>query len=212
MMTKVIRNILHSLGILAFWGIVLIGILFLFYKAVEFFIPDKEKYTITPQWIVVMGTISKIEGGEGYTPFFSYNVNEKSFDCSSYKDFSTTGFIAREKYMLNVNNQHPECYVPLDWTPLFTGDERRKKAIATIVRVWKFKYKVFFSPIEAIQSRYEEMFRYSVNGEEHERGQHLPPNFDAKNSSVKKGGSYEVEYWVDNPQRAIIHLDKPLKQ
>lgn len=35
--------------------------------------------------------------------------------------------------------------------------------------------------------------------------------YKEKYPDLKEGNSYEVEYWQENPERAIMHLNKPVE-
>ena len=53
-------------------------------------------------------------------------------------------------------------------------------------------------------------FTCYIQGNKFNRLQVLPPNYKEQYPLLKEGQWYEVECWVENAQRAIIHLDKPL--
>jgi len=55
-------------------------------------------------------------------------------------------------------------------------------------------------------------FKYEVEKDGVKRGyekdQRLPKDFQKQYPGLEIGKQYEVEYWIKNPQRAIIYLDK----
>lgn len=100
------------------------------------------------------------------------------------------------KYIIIYDSLNP--YInKLDWTrPVFLSSEKTKTMMCSITKDYKssMKYKT------------EIHFKYSVNGVGYESTDLIEP---LKNQIIiKKGEQVEVEYWVENPQRARLHLIK----
>ena len=62
---------------------------------------------------------------------------------------------------------------------------------------------------DSLSSIYVEFVLVS-DAEQNKYKQWLPPNYIKVYPNLKIGQLFEVEYWLDNPERAIIHLDNPV--
>ncbi len=101
------------------------------------------------------------------------------------------------RYDLNDPNQIEILY----WHPCFLPNEPTFVTNAEIKLIQKAN---ILSKLNNIN------FQYTFGDIQFERNQILPPNYKELYPDLKEGQTYEVECWVENPQRAIIHLDKPI--
>lgn len=101
------------------------------------------------------------------------------------------GMVIGDKYEVEYEKEHPHTHNVLETQMLFLRSEYTKKEVATISYLGSIKSLGYW---------------FIVNGTEYIRFQ----VFDENKYSPKIGDEFEVEYLVDNPQRAIIHLSKPL--
>lgn len=124
---------------------------------------------------------------------FEFYVNGQRY---LYKASQTHGFVVGEKYRLYYDSIDPARFKSLNLAePLFLKEE---KTGMTIGRLTYYKSKEFVIGYD-----------YWINGEKHHRPQELPKAArDIK--TIAKYAYYPVEYWMDNPQRAMIYYDQPI--
>jgi hypothetical protein len=122
----------------------------------------------------------------------TYNANGKKYNCTAYY---LPGRVKDEKFLISYDTINPSQSELLIEKPIFLDNERTKKTVGTI----KFPNRntVFLE------------FEYYVDNVKFHKTQILEKN-KVKNPGFKKGEKYEVEYWEENPQRSIIHIDKPI--
>lgn len=155
-------------------------------------------------WDETIGVMTKRMWGKSSVGEFRYDYKGKTYVCKNSRGIDTYGSVTGEKYVLKVNPENPEEYVPIDWRPLFTNDEEFDTTICTVTRVFKFR----FGSNQKFFASHSADFTYYVDEEEFERSQALPPDFEKLYKNLKKGGKYRVVYSINNPQRAILILDK----
>lgn len=169
-------------------------ILYIVYRLFSYLSYNKDWENVDETWVEVIGTLQKTSNGiKFHHEVFSYEYGGKFYTEEDYISFSVIGNVVNEKYIIKVNSKKPDHYSVVGWKPVFTKDEMTKVGVCKITSIIKKA-----NPLV--------LFEYSVNGVSYKRGQFLP---DLTYSELKEGSLYEVEYWVDNPQRAIIHIDKP---
>ncbi len=96
-------------------------------------------------------------------------------------------------YKLIYEKEKPKKYEMLRLEPLFLDSEKTEMDTGTII---------------SIMSGRSVRFRFVTNDLiPYKRFQ----GFDPKIFSPKVGERYVVQHWSENPQRAIIYLDKPVK-
>ena len=137
---------------------------------------------------------------DGNLNWIHYNVNgiqyKNRFDIRSY------GEISGEKYTMRYNINNPK-EIEIDyWNPIFEKNETTYFCVSKNIKIhwinfWEPKYIV--------------IYYYEANGYTHKKTQSLPPNYKKNYPNLKEGQIYEIETLSENPQRAIIHLDKPIK-
>ncbi len=140
-------------------------------------------------------TFGYVKGVTG-NKYIYYKVGENflkaRFDRSYY------GEIEEEKYMVKydtLNNTNVEiCY----FSPVFLEFEKTGYCKGKVIKT--FNYKWPFGKAYCV--RYE----YILGGVIFEREQEIPNNFE-KYPKLEKEQIVPVEYWIDNPQRAILRYE-----
>lgn len=155
-------------------------------------------------WDVTIGVMTKRLWGKSSVGEFRYDYKGKTYQCKNSRGIDIYGSVTGEKYILKVNPENPEEYVPIDWRPLFTDDEECDTVIGTVDKVFQFR----FGSKQKIFAKHAINFSYYVDDEEFERSQALPPDFEQRYKSLKKREKYRVVYSTNNPQRAIMIIDK----
>jgi hypothetical protein len=147
-------------------------------------VPEKEGYTI------VM-----------FDAKFEYYVSDKKYNIEKtplkYK-YNVIG----EKFVLRYDKDNPEEAEIVSYKPLFLKEEKTNYVKGNILRLYN-KFNLIGS------SKYAIDCEYIINGTTFIKSQDLPPNYKDIYPQLKEGDKYIVEYWLQNPKRAIIHLDKP---
>ncbi len=152
-----------------------------------------------PSWVPVTGTLQRAgHGGRSQSAVFSYKYNSESYGESDHNSFWVPGNIINEMYILKVNPQKPDHYKVVAWQPMFSKDEKTNIGTCNITSVNTGNYPMVF-------------FEYTIGGSNYRRAQYLVPDYQKLYPNLKAGDQYEIEYWMDNPQRAIIHLNKQTK-
>ena len=122
-----------------------------------------------------------------------YKVGEQYY--TTQFNHSYYGEIQNELYLLKYDTLNPKkveiCYTK----PVFLANEKTDFCQGSVLKI--FNYKWPFGKAFAV--RYE----YNHNGILFEREQDLPNDFK-KYTTLKVGNKILVEYWIDNPQRAIL--------
>lgn len=97
-----------------------------------------------------------------------------------------------EKFTMWYDYNNPkEHYHLMKERPVFLNEEVVYRGVGTILFNVKNSYGIDFE--------------YYVEGKRYHNGQST-----GKKINVKKAEKYEIEYWAENPQRAIIYIDKPI--
>jgi hypothetical protein len=144
-------------------------------------------------------TIGYIEGNTSncYIHYEVAGVKYKTRYASKYGSLDEG-----EKSSLKYNKINPTEVEILYWKPIFLKEESTIIFSGCIKKIYWFHWK---------ESKYAVRYTYNINGVNIRREQVLPPNYKELYPNLKEGQSYQVECWAENPQRAIIHLDKPIK-
>lgn len=136
----------------------------------------------------------KSKGGSGRNSVFEYSVNDKVFNFWGY--YNNT-IVIGDKFVLVYDSEKPEeSKVILD-RPIFLEKEKTITTNGKITRIKSYSKKAVY-------------FEYVAAGGLYTRIQCLPDNYSTLYPTLLEGREYKIEYWHDNPQRAIIHLDAPL--
>lgn len=142
-------------------------------------------------------TIGTVIGFETYTKginsVIEFYVNGKTFKVEGSQ---INGEIIGEKYEVFYEKNEPSIAKANMMNPVFESNENKNKTKALITMVFKLG-----TP--------NVRFEYSINGVKYERWQECDLD---KYKDVESGQYYEIEYWVENPQRAIIYLNNPINE
>lgn len=136
----------------------------------------------------------KSKGGSGRNSVFEYYVNGKVYNFWGY--YNNT-LVIGDKFVLVYDSEKPnESKVIVD-RPIFLDSEKTIKSTGKITRIKSYSKKAVY-------------FEYIAGEGLYTRIQCLPDNYSTLYPTLLEGKEYKIEYWQDNPQRAIIHLDTPL--
>jgi len=124
---------------------------------------------------------------------WEYEVNGKLFTVEGSQRI--IGALDGTKYIISYDSLHPERFQLQEDKPVFLKNEPTGKVSGTITETTDYKKEKYFT--------------YTINGVEYV-GVKFIGTLQNK-LRLKKGNKYEVEFLIENPRRAIIHLDKPIK-
>lgn len=165
-------------------------------------IPMYYAFQKDPQWdnpgIETICTVYKMNGTSARSSVFvEYYVNGKRY--SKATNIKPYGLRPGETFVISYNPENPEQFKVQGHKPVFLPGEETIRTIGTIIKVVTFGVKI---PCV--------MFEYTVldNGKRIKREQILMVNFEELFPDLKPGNVYEMEYWVNDPGRAVIYLDK----
>lgn len=147
------------------------------------------------EWIETIGFIE----GNTSNCYINYEVAGKAYKVRYASKYGS--FYEGEKSYLRYNRNDPNDVQILYWKPTFLREEQTILACGHIKKVYWFHWK---EPKHALT------YTYTIEGVSITRVQVLPPNYKELYPDLKEGQSYEVECWAENPQRAVIHLEKPI--
>ncbi len=134
---------------------------------------------------------------------FQANGNDYEIRISSLKYQAN---VKGEKFKIKYEKTDPTKNIILKYDPVFVSGEKTKSAEGTITRLYQFNWLVNQEqPKEGVE------FEYVVKDKVMKKSQVLPPKYKSQFPDLKEGKAYTVEYWEQNPERSIIHLNKPLK-
>ena len=136
-------------------------------------------------------------GSHGSYDLYIYYVGNKRYDYTGPDmAFAPKG----EKYLLKYDTLYPNgdkehCRLITEH-PVFLPGENTNYTVGTIVKSHK-SYRSFD-------------YRYTVLGKKYFTSQFLAEDDPARNHpQLVNGAEFLVEYWVNNPERAILYIDKP---
>lgn len=136
----------------------------------------------------------KSKAGSGRNAVYEYSVNGEVF---SFWGYYNNTLVIGDKFIVMYDCEKPkESKVVLD-KPIFLENEKTINSKGKITRVKIYSKKAVY-------------FEYVANGELYTRIQCLPNDFKVQYPALSEEKEYQIVYWADNPQRAIIYLDKPL--
>ncbi|MCH4554132.1 hypothetical protein [Aestuariibaculum lutulentum] len=123
----------------------------------------------------------------------TYIVNDKEYSVSIEESY-----VYEEKFQLEYNRDNPSENKIYRELPVFQEGELVNYTVGKLVSYnsWFFRNMVYKFWIED---------RFYVEG------QYQEEDSNTKYTNVEEGQLFVVEYWLDNPKRSIIHLDKPVK-
>jgi hypothetical protein len=138
-----------------------------------------------------VGTIKFIEVGRRPTARVYFEVNGELIYGEIAKD---SKMVIGEKFIVIYEKNNPTIFQIDEYSPIFVEDESVNSIVGEVTDLVTF-------------GKNSVTFQYVVEGMEYTK-------FQLYNESIfnpKKGDKYKVNYWLENPQRAIIYLDKPIK-
>lgn len=171
-------------------------------------------YQYDSTWVDDTGTLVQLaHGGRGGSSFLHYVFNGQDYEIYSHYNLSIWHNVLGEKYVIKVNPQDPEKYVPLSWLPVFSAEEEKGVTIGTIDEIKENRPLYRHRSEKILLSDHSVFFTYIIHGTEFDTGykreQDLPPDYTSMFPMLKVGQTFEVHYWKEKPGRAIIFLDRP---
>lgn len=170
------------------------------------FIKDSPSSIANPKYTI--GTIASLKQGQratGLDAVVVFQVNGRSYETpigSSKYEANVVG----EKFKVVYEKKDPSKNRVLTYEPVFAESESTNESEGRVTRIYRYSWSSDeYSPNHGVE------FEYEVDGERFTKAQSLPKDYKEQYPSLKEGSIYEVEYWNQNPERAIIHLDKPVK-
>ena len=140
---------------------------------------------------------SYVRGGDDYWNF--YDKGEK-YEVLTFRPPSE---VVGEKYIIIYDSLNPAVKNKIDFSrPVFIEGERTNKTTCIVI-----KHKACYSIKKEKNILVE--FEYYVNGRRYESICAAPLKKDTICYNV--GDKFDGEYWMENPKRVIIYLDKPVK-
>jgi hypothetical protein len=136
-------------------------------------------------------------GSHGSYDLYIYYVGNKRYDYTGPDmAFAPKG----EKYLLKYDTLYPgggfeHSYLKTEH-PVFLPGENTKYTVGTLKKVHKGGFSLDYV--------------YTILGKEHSTVQFLADPAK-KYPQLVTGAEFLVEYWVNNPERAILYMDKPKK-
>ena len=168
---------------------------------VSIFLGPTSSIPIPPErFRTTVATKIKLEmplGSYGSYDLYQYYVGNKRYD---YHGPDYPNVPKGEKYLLTYDTLYPNgegehCYL-LTEHPVFLPGEVTRYTVGTLVKAPK-NYATFD-------------YIYTVSGKKHYRTQDMDDPVKNHPEMVKEA-EFFVEYWVKNPERAILYIDKPKK-
>jgi len=105
------------------------------------------------------------------------------------------------KYSLKYDSLDPNTIEVCYYCPIFLPDELTKTFEGEITRIyWKggTSYKYGFEYV------------FYVENVRVKKIQGLPNDYKLKYPNLQENQKYEIEVWINNPNRAILYLDRPI--
>ena len=202
---------LRKIWIGVYITIISVVLLFIFIWVVRLFlIPGQPDDT----WVGTYCQITDIKAKNGPNVYITYWLRDDSNNRSIAKEMYAASLRSRtavigEVFPSTYNPKNPEEFFVVSWKPIFLEGEISMTAIGEVIRE-PSSLGISDNESKEYSTHYLE-FAFMRNGAMYRKFQHLPPMYIQKDSgTIVKGRKFEVEYWVENPQRAIIYLDKPI--
>ena len=136
----------------------------------------------------------KSKAGSGKVSVFEYIVNNETFEQWGYYNDS---YLVGELFETDYDSINPDNFVVRVDKPLFFESEKTSTSLGKITRIKGYK-------------RYSVDYEYQVDGLGYSKTQVLPDNYEKLYLDLKTGSIYQVTYLIDNPQRSLIDLRKPI--
>ena len=160
----------------------------------------KEKFDFDKHGVENIGVVVNAQQNSTTAPKIRHNVNGEDYIGTFVAQLP--GLTAGEKFPLLYNPDNPKDVYVKRWQPLFLSDEVTGKITGEITYITELGFGVKQPGVS---------FEYidPGNGQRIERSQKIPLDYQTQFPDLSVGQRYEVEYWLENPKRAIIYLDKP---
>lgn len=170
------------------------------------FINDSPPEIVNPKYTV--GTITSLKQAQksaGLDAVVTFVIDGKKYE-NRIGSVKYKANVIGEKYKVVYEEKDPSKNIVLTYEPVFAESESINKSKGIVKRIYRFSWSNNkYIPNHGIE------FEYEVNGKKFTKAQSLPKDFQEQYPGLKEGGIYEVEYWNQNPERAIIRLDKSVK-
>lgn len=132
--------------------------------------------------------------GSGRRSVFTYNVGGINYRTWGYYNYT---LIRGDKFAVKYEEGNPKNGTVLLDRPIFLENEQTTETVGVIVRLILFFNRELY-------------FEYAVNGAIYTRIQKIPKDHKSLYPNLSVGQKFKVEYWNENPRRAIINLDTPV--
>ena len=144
-------------------------------------------------------TIGEIERFDfhvnGTEAYITYEVDEQQYHHWCSKSRYKINVIG-EKFMIAYDSKDPSKSNIERHRPIFLQNEKTEYIEGKVV-------EFYFNQIR---------FTYEVNGQTYKKSQHfLKQDFNKYKSLISIGDVCLIRYWIENPKRSIIYLDKSVK-
>ncbi len=170
-------------------------------SGIFYFIYDINRVNVDySSWAKGIGTVTHVNYGRGSAGEMEYLFKGEKYNGAGRM---SCGDHLGEKYVIRINPNKPDDYIPLSWLPTFEANEETYEAVGKIIRIFRFRL------LANNVSRYALIYTYHVNDVEHKASQDLPPGYEKDELHVNQ--YFKVQFG-GSPSRAIIHLDMPLKR
>lgn len=146
-----------------------------------------------------LGVITSNTDNSRSSPKIKHTVNGQDYVGSFVAQLP--GLTVGEIFPLLYNPDNPKDVFVKRWQPLFLPHEATGKTTGKITYITELGFGV---KQPGVSFEYVEPF----NGQKIERSQKIPQDYKLKFPDLLLGQHYEVEYWQENPKRAIIYLDR----
>ena len=127
---------------------------------------------------------------------YLYSVNGNRYYADGFGSEDSKYRIVGQHYKIKYDSLHPENALVLIEEPIFLPEDKVIKTIGFVNYLGK----------NFVEFRYKNEL-----GTEYKNFQEMYKDYKIKHPNLVKGGTYEVEYAVNNPYNAIIYLDRPVK-
>src|SRR5690625_985294 len=155
-------------------------------------------------WKETYATLYKYGYGRGAVSMIFYWVDGKRYEVNSY--FDANGKAIGDKYLIKYNPDNPKQIKEYTWNVGFLTTEKTEESVGVIENIDSKRIDFGRTRVSWIS------FDYTVNGKIYQRTQDLQPDYKEKYPNLSEGQKYKVLYWAKNPQRAVLYLDKPIRE
>jgi hypothetical protein len=134
---------------------------------------------------------------------FEYFVSSKKYSFKENRDDFQFNVIG-EKFILKYDKNKPKLHEIISYKPLFLEDEKTAFTKGVIEKVHIKKISLYKN-----KSKYCIVYSYSISNYKYRKAQDIEPGLCNKKylDSLKNNNiECEVQYWIENPRRAIINI------